>query len=96
MEQPEKDSNRIARFFGIRRKGGEEPWPADAGTAYLSVVPDVKSFSGQLDSLLAPITSKFEGKMGKFGKAATVGLAGVGLAAGAAGKALYDIGAQFD
>lgn len=69
---------------------------ASVGTAYLEVVPSMSGFTQALDGALAPITSKFEGAAGKFGKAGTLGLAAVAIGAAAAGKALYDIGEQFD
>lgn len=63
-----------------------------AGTAYIDVQGDFSALNKQIDAAVAPITGKF----GKLGKAGAVGLAGVGAAAVVAGKALYDIGGQFD
>lgn len=58
------------------------------GTAYVDV-------QGNFDSLSTGLDKFFGGSTGKFKKAA-VGVAGVTAAAAVAGKALYDIGGQFD
>lgn len=58
------------------------------GTAYVDV-------QGNFDSLNTGLDKFFAGSGGKFKKAA-VGVAGVTAAAAVAGKALYDIGGQFD
>lgn len=46
----------------------------------------------QVGAAVAPLTSKF----GKLGKTAAVGLGAIGVAAGAAGVALFKIGEEFD
>lgn len=58
------------------------------GTAYVDI-------QGNFDSLSTGLDNFFGGSSGKFKKAAA-GVAGVTVAAAAAGKALYDIGGQFD
>ena len=63
-----------------------------AGTAYIDIQGDFSALNKQIDAAVAPISGKF----GKLGKAGAVGLAGIGVAAVSAGKALYDIGGQFD
>lgn len=56
------------------------------GTAYVDVDGDFGPLNSGLDGLL---------KGGKW-KAVAAGIAGIGAAAGVAGKALYDIGGEFD
>lgn len=65
---------------------------AQAGTAFVDIQPDMSTFQSQVAAQLAPITSKF----GKMGTAAAAGLGAVVIGAAAAGKALYDVGAEFD
>lgn len=67
--------------------------PANLGTAYVQVRGDLSSLNKQLVANFHP------SRLGKLGKGAGVAI-GAGLAAGlggaAAGKALFDIGKQFD
>ncbi|MTD43433.1 phage tail tape measure protein [Conexibacter sp. W3-3-2] len=65
---------------------------AKIGTAYVEIKPDLSGLQSQVDQALGPLSGKFE----KWGKAAAVGVGAIATAAGAAGKALYDIGGQFD
>lgn len=62
-----------------------------AGSAFVELSPDLSGFQEQLGTQMAPVT----GKLGKFGKAAG-GAFAAGLVAVGVGKALYDIGAEFD
>lgn len=63
-----------------------------AGTAWIDVEPNLSPFNKATSAFF----SKGNPRFGKFGKAMAVGI-GAGLAGGvAAGKALYDIGAEFD
>jgi TP901 family phage tail tape measure protein len=63
---------------------------AKIGTAYVDIAPDLSSLTQQ--------TSAFFGgsQWGSVGKKAAAGLGAIAVGAGAAGKALYDIGAAFD
>jgi len=65
---------------------------AQAGTAYVDIQGDFSNLQSQISAQVAPLTSKF----GKLGSAAAVGVGAIGVAAVVAGKALYDIGEQFD
>lgn len=65
---------------------------AQAGTAYVDIQGDFSNLQSQISAQVAPLTSKF----GKLGTAAAVGVGAIGVAAVAAGKALYDVGAEFD
>lgn len=65
---------------------------AQAGTAYVDIQGDFSNLQSQISAQVAPLTSKF----GKLGTAAAVGVGAIGVAAVVAGKALYDIGEQFD
>lgn len=66
--------------------------PAKAGSAYVDFHGDFSALQKEVTAQLAPLTGRF----GKLGKAAGVGMAGVAIAAVGAGKALYDVGSQFD
>ena len=63
-----------------------------AGSAFVEISPDLSTFQEKVGTQMAPVTSKF----GKFGKAAAGGFVAGLVGAGLVGKALYDIGAQFD
>jgi len=65
---------------------------AQAGTAYVDIQGDFSNLQSQISAQVAPLTSKF----GKLGTAAAVGVGAIAIGAVAAGKALYDIGEQFD
>lgn len=65
---------------------------AKIGTAYVDVQGDFSSLISGTNAALAPLTAKF----GKLGLAGAGAVAGIAAGAGLAGKALYDLGAQFD
>ena len=63
-----------------------------AGSAFVEISPDLSTFQEKVGAQMAPVTSKF----GKLGTAAAAGFVAGIAGAGLVGKALYDIGAQFD
>lgn len=65
---------------------------ASLGTAYVDVAGDFTTLKAQVAAQMAPLTSRF----GKLGGAAAIGLGAIAVGAVAAGKALYEVGEQFD
>lgn len=64
----------------------------NAGTAYVEVVGDFSKLNAQIASQTGLLSSKF----GKMGKAGALGFAAIAAGGVAAGKALYDLGKDFD
>lgn len=65
---------------------------AKAGTAFIDFRGDWSNLNKEVANLIGPLTSKF----GKLGAAGAAGLGAVATGAAVAGKALYDIGEEFD
>lgn len=65
---------------------------AKAGDAFIDFHGDFSSLNKEVNATVGKLTSRF----GKLGRAAVAGLSVVGAGAVAAGRALYDIGEQFD
>lgn len=63
----------------------------NAGSAFVTLSPDMSGFQQQVGAQMSPVTDKF----GKLGKAGGVAFAAAAAAVGV-GKILYDIGQEFD